>query len=219
VSRAAIRDWHRKGFDRILTRRKPFCEPGACSMRLAIEPEAYAYLLGMYLGDGTLSAAARSVFKLRIVLDLKYPGIIEECRTAMARVLPNVVGMVNRPGCVELHSHSRHWICMFPQHGPGVKHRRPIVLEPWQQAIALDRHPQALLRGLIHSDGCRVLNRVNGTAYPRYHFTNHSDDIKAIFMEACERVGVACRPNNRWTLSVARRESVATLDRFVGPKS
>ena len=32
-------------------------------------------------------------------------------------------------------------------------------------------HPKEFLRGLIHSDGCRVLNRVNGKGYPRYFFT------------------------------------------------
>jgi hypothetical protein len=58
-----------------------------------------------------------------------------------------------------------------------------------------------------------------GTGYPRYHFSNRSDDILAIFAEACRRLGVACRANNRWELSVARRDSVAKLDEFVGPKS
>ena len=35
----------------------------------------YVYLLGMYLGDGCLSAHPRGVFKLRISLDARYPGI------------------------------------------------------------------------------------------------------------------------------------------------
>src|ERR1700735_3138408 len=38
---------------------------------------AYAYLLGLYLGDGCISAHAREVFRLRVVLDARYPGIIE----------------------------------------------------------------------------------------------------------------------------------------------
>jgi len=40
-------------------------------------PAEYAHLLGLYLGDGCISAGPRAVYKLRIVLDLKYPGIIE----------------------------------------------------------------------------------------------------------------------------------------------
>jgi hypothetical protein len=58
------------------------------------------------------------------------------------------------------------------QHGRGKEHLRKIELAPWQQVIA-SAHPERLLRGLIQSDGCRVLNRVNGTIYPRYQFTNH----------------------------------------------
>jgi hypothetical protein len=78
--------------------------------------------------------------------------------------------------------------------------------------------PRPLLRGLLHSDGCRVLNWVNGTPYPRYHFTNVSADIKGIFGRACDQLGIEWRPNNRYSLSVARRDSVALLDGFVGPK-
>ncbi len=44
----------------------------------------------------------------------------------------------------------------------------------------VDADPRPLVRGLIHSDGCRVLNWVKGTPYPRYHFTNESLDIRAM---------------------------------------
>jgi hypothetical protein len=63
-----------------------------------------------------------------------------------------------------------------------------------------------------------VLNWVNGKPYPRYHFSNASADIREIFRRACDRLGVEWRANNRWSLSVARRGSVALLDEFVGPK-
>ena len=36
-----------------------------------------------------------------------------------------------------------------------------IELTFWQQDL-VDRDPRPLIRGLLHSDGCRVLNRVNG---------------------------------------------------------
>jgi hypothetical protein len=83
-----------------------------------------------------------------------------------------------------------------------------------------------MLRGLIHSDGCRCTNRVRRQVgggwrmheYPRYFFTNASADIRSIFVEACELTGVECRPNNARNLSIARRHSVALLDSFVEPK-
>src|SRR5262249_5395128 len=52
----------------------------------------------------------------------------------------------------------------------------------------------------------------------RYQFSNRSDDIRAIFCEYCDRVGVEWRRMNRWTISVARRGSGARMDRFIGPK-
>jgi hypothetical protein len=53
----------------------------------------------------------------------------------------------------------------------------------------------------------------------RYEFCNRSDDIRDLFCAACDRLGVPWTRRNRWTISVARREAVATLDGFVGPKS
>jgi hypothetical protein len=105
-----------------------------------------------------------------------------------------------------------------------MKHTRTIALVPWQEAIALDSFPHLLLRGLIHSDGCRVQNRVRSKrgvaySYPRYMFTNMSAGIREIFMEACGRLGIACRPSNRHVISVARRDAVAKMDLFIGPKS
>ena len=86
----------------------------------------YAYLLGMYLGDGTISKAQRGVFRLRIFQDMKYPEIISQCAGAMKAVMPaNVVDVrQTRPEdrCVEISSFSRSWPCLFPQHGPGRKH-------------------------------------------------------------------------------------------------
>lgn len=109
----------------------------------------------------------------------------------------------------------------MPQHAAGKKHDRPIVLEPWQQDI-VDRHPREFLRGLVHSDGSRFMNRVrvNGKeyAYPRYNFTNHSADIRRLFTDTLDQLGIAWRQMNRYNVSVARREAVAALDAFIGPK-
>jgi hypothetical protein len=55
-------------------------------------------------------------------------------------------------------------------------------------------------------------------AYPRYFFSNRSQDIQGIFCEACDRLGIAWRQDGPWNISVARREAVAIMDRHVGPK-
>lgn len=155
-------------------------------------------------------------------MDARYPGIIGECARAMAAVLPtSVVGTyylkTSRQAVIS--SYSRAWPCYFPQHGPGRKHLRRIALEPWQQTI-VDQHGEEFLRGLIHSDGCRCINRVYGKYfYPRYLFSQVSDDIRALFCAACDQLGVRYTFNRWKEVSIARRESVARLDEFIGPKA
>jgi hypothetical protein len=185
---------------------------------------SYSYLLGLYLGDGLISRHPREVYRLRVFLDPKYPLIIRECEAAASIVLPaSRVGIYRRQAenVSEVGSYSTHWPHLFPQHGPGPKHKRPIALQPWQQRI-VDRHPGRLLRGLIHSDGCRMTNRIRRPkktyTYPRYFFSNKSLDIQGIFCDACDRLGIAWRQDGPWEISVARRDSVAVMDRYVGPK-
>jgi hypothetical protein len=55
-------------------------------------------------------------------------------------------------------------------------------------------------------------------AYPRYNFSNASADIRQIFCDACDLLGIEWRVMNARNISVARRRSVALLDSFVGPK-
>ncbi len=96
------------------------------------------------------------------------------------------------------------------------------MLADWQRNAA-DRHPWNVLKGLIHSDGCRSTNSIKHPkkiyVYPRYTFSNRSADIRGIFCEYCDRVGVRWRQMNEFNISVARRDSVALMDRYIGPKS
>ena len=43
-----------------------------------LDEEAYAYLLGVYLGDGWIWDGPKNVYQLRVTCDLRYPEIIEE---------------------------------------------------------------------------------------------------------------------------------------------
>jgi hypothetical protein len=106
-----------------------------------------------------------------------------------------------------------------------MKHTRKIELAEWQQVI-VDRYPGDFVRGLIHSDGCRGMNRVRRVLadgdhwyeYPRYLFVNMSQDILGLCGQALDRLGVEWRFSKPTTISVAKREAVARLDAFVGPK-
>jgi RNase P subunit RPR2 len=55
-------------------------------------------------------------------------------------------------------------------------------------------------------------------AFARSGRVVRSEDIKRIFCDACDALGVQWRVMNRDSISVARRASVARLDEFIGPK-
>jgi len=228
IARTTLSDWWYHP-EKLAPSSKKTC-PRCSEVKAVVEPRHdYAYLLGLYLGDGCISQqkpASKGVWKLRIMCADAWPGLMHECRWAMLAVRPaNSVCMVQRDGCVEVVSSSKHWPCLFPQHGPGRKHKRKIELEPWQQEI-VNSHPGDFARGLFHSDGCRLINRVRrplkggdrSYEYPRYLFVNMSADIHRLCGEALDQLGVAWRFSKPTTISVARREAVARLDEFVGPK-
>lgn len=156
INRATLRDWREHPEKSVNPRR--IC-PGCADSPTLPEPQAdYAYLLGLYPGDGCISRAS-------------------------AR---------------------------------GKQGQRTIVVG----------NPGHFARGLLHSDGYRGMNRVRAHCadgdrwyeYPRYLFTNESRDILRLCGETLDQLGVSWRFSKRNTISVARREAVARLDEFAGPK-
>ena|SRR6476646_7413606 len=229
VHRRTVSDWvgqRTRAGPRVAYSRRSTCPrcPGEREPFRGLTAFAYAYLLGLYLGDGWIASHRRGVYRLRIFLDRRYPRIVAECEAAVSIVMPQSKASVyrrKRENLDEVGSYSQHWPHLFPQHGAGRKHERAIALEPWQQKV-VDLHPGRLLRGLIHSDGCRVTNTIRHPkktyGYPRYFFSNRSHDIQGIFCDACEQLGIAWRQDGPWNVSIARREAVAVMDRHVAPK-
>lgn len=219
--RRAVRQWIT---DVDEMRRPTQCRSAPGCVAGVVDPRSYAYLLGQYLGDGHLVTSAR-IPVLRIYACTDYPGILQQIDDAVDAVRGRSPGHVSGPaGCdkvVSVQSYWTHWPCLLPQHGPGRKHTRPIRLENWQKEI-VDADPWPLIRGLIHSDGCRTTNHVvtrgKAYAYPRYFFNNKSTDIIAIFTSALDRVGVEWRLNREDCVSIAKRRCVEVMDEHVGPK-
>jgi len=230
IPRGTIRDWRvgvasGSGGRTKFSSRKQIVTCFRCT-RGWVDEEAYAYLLGAYLGDGCLTPLPRDVYRLRVFCDLRYPEIIDEISSCIVLVRGTErVGYVAGKGCVEVYSFWKHWLCLFPQHGPGRKHHRRIELAPWQRQIVV-AHPKDLVRGLIHSDGNRHVNVITRKVsagpkryrYPRYQFSNASTDIRTIFTDALDLLGVHWTRNTARDISVARQQDVAFLDTFIGPK-
>ena len=219
VPRTTVRDWRKPRY----VPRSPVASScprcGGRSRRIVITPEDYAELLGLYLGDGHISHLARTQ-RLRICLDAKYRTVVDETEALLVRVLPD-----NPVRRVEFHEgrevvmdvYSTHLACLFPQHGPGKKHERTIVLCDWQLEVVAEA-PWSLLRGLIRSDGCAFVNRTGRYEYLSYHFANWSADILDLFEETCWSLGLRPRRYRR-AIRLNRREDVARLVEHVGLKS
>ncbi|WP_322921821.1 transcriptional regulator [Nocardioides renjunii] len=199
----------------------PRCDEGP------LDGPAYAELLGWYLGDGYISLGRRSVFNLHIYNDVRYTDLNARLLVLMRTVKPSSRPHTRRvPGAIVTTVSWKHWPCLFPQHGPGRKHEREIVLDEWQRAL-VTAFPADFLRGLFHSDGARVKNWATRVVrgekrryeYPRWQFTNRSEDIRRLCGWALDLVEVAWRQSGPWTLSVSRREAVLRLDGLIGPKS
>ncbi|HEY7482825.1 MAG TPA: hypothetical protein VH912_00055 [Streptosporangiaceae bacterium] len=104
--------------------------------RATAQRSRYAYLLGIYLGDGTLSVTTKGVYRLEIACSDEWPGFMDLAGKAISAAMPQLsVGRRAQPGCTVVNAYSKHWPRLFPQHGPGMKHKRKIGLTQWQQKI------------------------------------------------------------------------------------
>jgi hypothetical protein len=181
-------------------------------------PDDYTELLGLYLGDVHITQMARAQ-RMRLMLDAKHSVIVEEAAALLARIVPtNKVGRQypHEGRMATLHAYHGHWTCLFPQHGPGKKSDRRIVLEPWQEELVV-RAPWVFLRGCIRSDGTCYINRTGKYAYESYSFANLSRDILGLFASTCGLVGVECRVYAK-SVAIYRRASVALMLEHVGRK-
>ena len=190
-----------------------------------IPEEQYAYLLGIYLGDGCLTAYPRGVWRLRVSCEAAYEEIIDAIRFAMVAVRgKGSAAVYKRKGrCVEVAMSWKHWPCLFPQHGPGPKWKRNIELTDWQHAI-VERERESFLGGLIDSDGCRIVatyREKNGVTrrYGRYVFCNRSEQILTLFTDSLDALGIHWTRADHKNVAVARQRDVREMDRFIGFKA
>ena len=100
--------------------------------------------------------------------------------------------------------------------GRGKKLLLRMALEPWQQSHT-GRHPELLLRGLLHSDGCRFENTGRDWRNTRYKFDNPSLDVRRRRHLHASRSSLDRRRVERSTS--LGKEDVRKLDRLVGPNS
>lgn len=154
-----------------------------------IDKKTYAFLLGTYLGDGYIVKTHRqNVFKMRIFCDIKYENILNEISQSLEIIFPNSKALKRQhtsSNCIEVYLYSSHLLKLFPQHGEGRKHERPIVLEDWQKEI-VDEFPVDFLRGLIYTDGCFYFSG----KYECCNFANKSKDIIDLCSQTMSKLNI-----------------------------
>jgi hypothetical protein len=196
ISRATLRDWREHPVSANPRAVCPRCAPSP----VPPEPQAdYAYLLGLYLGDGCISlAGARNKKVWNCASHARMPArppmrvrAGHECRTAGQQG--------SYPAADRMHRSDQLFPALavpVPAARTGPQHLRKIELQPWQRII-VTAHADRFARGLFHSDGYRGINRVRAPLtdgdhwyeYPRYLFTNESADILRLCGEALDRLG------------------------------
>ena len=174
--------------------------------------------VGIYLGDGCLTKAPKGVWRLRIFQDQRYVSLIRQCAGAILSSRSVEAGTVRRLGCVEIYSNWKHWLCLFPQHGPGPKHRRRFVCRTgssarptlcrWTRCAVLSS-PTAAARSTGSADRPWTGSRNTNTSATTSPMPRR---ISGMFADACDLVGVEHRVMTERVISVARRSSVEILD-------
>lgn len=227
ISRSTIRGW--------LNNRGPVLElvyrgdlkslPSGVPVRIRAglppieSPKHYAYILGVYLGDGHISKQART-YRLRIFQDARYKNLIERYKLYLSKIFPKNKVSISKwhvENCKVIMVHNNEIPLLFPQHGSGRKHSRDIFLEDWQKKI-VSKYPNEFISGLIDSDGCRFVVKKTGDI--RYQFTNKSEDIKQIFKWACGLIGVECNLRKGYkNVTVQKQSSVKIMEGFYINKS
>jgi hypothetical protein len=179
-------------------------------------PRRWLYLSGKHPHQGRMEA----LDLLRGCLAWTYPG--------MRAGDPGRKARQQRP------DGSAHWLYRGEELLPALALPLPAA-RAGQEAPAQDRtrwvaagHRRAVPRrvrsGAAALGRCRALNRRRWRncdhwyEYPRYLFVNESADILGLCGATLDQLGVEWRFSKPNTISVAKRDAVARLDEFVGPK-
>ena len=186
---------------------------------------SYAYLLGAYLGDGYIVLTRRGVYRLRVACDLaaSQHRVVDRARDRGRARAPSrssaAPALPARAGClVVLEALAVPVPAARPRPQARAAHRARAL------AAADRRRPPRAARARAHplrwlaAHQSHQAPEADRTSTSATSSANRSDDIKRIFCDACDALGVQWRVMNRDSISVARRASVARLDEFIGPK-
>lgn len=133
-----------------------------------------AYVVGLALGDGSLSNPNGRATCLRITCDLKYPHLIQKIAASIQKLLPwNKVSSVRKWGnALDIQCYSKHWESLLGWRvGKGSKIIQQVSIPDWIEES--DKFRIACLRGLLETDGSIYIDR----GYPMVMFVNCAEAL------------------------------------------
>lgn len=149
----------------------------------------YAYVIGLYLGDGCISKFARTS-RLRLYFHShNNEDIINRATLSLNKIFPkNNISRYNQlhVNCSVVGVYNKNLPDLFPQHGTGKKHSRDVSLKPSQLDLMTDAYARFILAGLHDSDGCMYHEQLRR----RFVFTNTSPDIIDIYKKVLEMYAI-----------------------------
>ena len=124
VGRATVQRWRLRGIPADQLEIPIVIKPESWDQA---DREAYAYLLGLYLGDGYVGTIGRT-HSLVIACDIRYRQVNEQVVATISRFSPRPPSVLRPKGTngVRITSYWKAWPLFFPQHGPGSKIDRKI---------------------------------------------------------------------------------------------
>jgi hypothetical protein len=215
IPRPTVRDW----------RCRPQIRPrerasSACNIDhdfSALPKTAYSYLLGLHFGDGCIARNGR-VWRLRIILDKKYPAIIDRCRGAIDVLMPGQRAAVlqRARSCVEVSLYSNTGPASYPSTAPA---RSTQDASRWSRGSRRWSTTPRKSSSPVSSTATAVASSPTTVGSGACLITSRTDPkTSSGFTAALDALDIPLtRPDWR-TIAIYRKAATARLDEFVGPK-
>lgn len=173
--------------------------------------DAWAYLIGVALGDGNLSNPNGRAVRLRITCDAKYPRLAHDIAGALKIALPdNSVAFVfpsRKTTYFNISVYSNELVTWMPwKVGRGTKENQCAHVPRW--IFRNPRYIRYCLRGLLQTDGSIYRDR----GYLMVNFTNNIFELALDVAEVIHALGYIPRTSKaknpsgkiKYTVRVAR---------------
>lgn len=174
----------------------------------------YAYIFGVYLGDGYIIRNKRT-YKLMFSILENHTEVQKKISSQLKILFPfNKINILKRKNskCCDIIVYSNNIPLLFPQYGSGHKHERKIETTELQR-FNIITYPKEFLSGLLDSDGTSYIQ----SNLRFYMFKNKSVNIVKIFCDTCDLLDIkytVVKFKSIYSVYIRRKKYVRLLETF-----